>query len=156
MSTYYGDQTVVRQLTKSVQSINQSENTWTEILPVYDNLVRPDLESDLRSIFSAWPPADGTNTTNIGVMWCYAMACTIHRIQFSTNTTGQSSALADHFEDMYNQILEKVKDAKKLIPGATRLTWTMGQIALTRRVFNMPGPECPIDLDEIIPRGLRR
>ena len=159
VSLFYGNPESVKLMNVGIKSLTDSDTNHQ--IAQFDEVVKPLLEADLATIFSAWPAADSTNKNPISTLWLFLMSAFLQEVRYASNIPNAVSDFGKDMSDRYEDLLDRIKSGKTVVPGATRVVaWPVGQAYTDWRVY-MGGigdkrPDGPRDLDTLIPRGLRR
>lgn len=155
---YYGNPETVRSLNRHLTSFVDAN--FDDLLAVYDDLATPEIESDLYSVFSAWPVADnGATKSVIASLWVYKVSIIANTFITSQNRQATKSSLVDSLQGMYDKLLEDMKSGRKNVPGATRTSQTPAATAFAKQrwvISEDNQPDEPEGVGDLFKGGLRR
>lgn len=153
---FYGDIESLRKLILPLIKTAAGAD-FQEQVTLYDDLVRPILESELMGMFTSWDAPDDTNRSIISTMWLYLVAHEFITTQFATNTMGTPSAYAGEMKEKYEKLMNDVKAGRMNIVGAVRHSaYPTNRACGNRKLTLGDGPDQPKVISGLFPKGLRK
>lgn len=155
MAKFYGNPETLRGLNKNLKTLDDQD--FLEQVTTADNLLRPQLEGDLRSIFSSWPAATSLDQNAISTLWHYLLTQHFQATKLSSNTMGQMSGFGKDVKDEYALLLQSMKAGNTIVPGAVRASRPkISNMAKQRWVVSEGNqPDEPQGVADNFPKGLR-